>query len=120
MKGTEVRQFHKLILVFRSVILLLLLIARSKLVLDFALTLHFIHLIITSLYTQSLPSNWLWWALQAASAGLMVFGGVWSCRWRELRPISFGTGDPGGGGSKPRGGGGEYEMVASREEEEAA
>lgn len=49
----------------------------------------------------------------------MVFGGVWSCRWRELRPISFGTGDPGGGGSKPRGGGGEYEMVA-REEEEAA
>ncbi len=119
MKGTEVRQFHKLILVFRSVILLLLLIARSKLVLDFALTLHFIHLIITSLYTRSLPSNWLWWALQAASAGLMVFGGVWSCRWRELRPISFGTGDPGGGGSKPRGGGGEYEMVA-REEEEAA
>ena len=48
----------------------------------------------------------------------MVFGGVWSCRWRELRPISFGTGDPGGGGSKPRGGGGEYEMVA-REDEEA-
>lgn len=45
----------------------------------------------------------------------MVVGGVWSCRWRELRPISFGTGDPGGGGRKD----GEYEMVA-REEGEAA
>lgn len=46
----------------------------------------------------------------------MVFGGVWSCRWRELRPISFGTGDPGGGGGSK---GGEYEMLA-REEGEAA
>lgn len=99
-----------------SVILLLLLIARSKLVPDFAITIHFNHLVITSLYARSLPTNWLWWALQAASAALMIFGGVWSCRWRELRPISFGTGDPGGGGGGPKRG--EYEMVA-REEGEA-
>ena len=104
------------------VILLLLLIARSKLVLDFALTLHLIHLIIVSLYSRSLPTNTLWWALNAASAVLMTMGGVWSCRWRELRPISFGTGDPGGGsggGRKPggAGGGGEYEMVATEDVE---
>ena len=50
----------------------------------------------------------------------MTVGGVWSCRRRELRPISFGTGaDPGGGGGKAEGGGeggqGEYEMVATEE-----
>ena len=44
-----------------------------------------------------------------SSATFMTVGGVWSCRWRELKPISFGTGAAahGGGG----GDGGEYEMV---------
>jgi len=73
-----------------GVISLLLLIARSKLVPDFVLTLHFIHLLLTSLYSGSLPQNWLWWALQLVSAGLMTSLGVWACQWRELRPISFG------------------------------
>src|SRR4051812_47907383 len=73
-----------------SVIAILFFIARSKLVPDFALTLHFIHLVITSLYSHSIPRNWLWWILQVASAGMMVSLGVWSCQWRELRPIAFG------------------------------
>jgi len=120
-----------------TVIFLLLLVARSKFILDFALTIHLINLIVTSLYAHSLPTNWLWWALQAASASLMTFLGVWSCQWRELRPINFGgsinTGEgqgqnneevgPSGEGedgvdySRGRGrgrgrdGGGEYEMV---------
>jgi hypothetical protein len=72
------------------VISLLLLISRSKLVPDFALTLHFIHLIITSLYSHSIPQHWLWWALQITSAGMMTSLGVWSCQYRELRPINFG------------------------------
>lgn len=93
------------------ILLLLLLIARSKLVPDFALTLHLIHLVVTSLYSRSVPTNGLWWALQAASAALMVAGGVWTCRWRELRPIAFGKGGKDGGG----GGRGEYEMVAREE-----
>lgn len=42
---------------------------------------------------------------------MMTVGGVWSCRWRELRPISFGTGKGGGGGDR-----GEYEMVGREEE----
>lgn len=73
-----------------SVILLLLLVSRSKLIPDFALTIHFVHLIATSLYTHSIPSNWLWWGLQCASAALMTFLGMWACQWRELQPISFG------------------------------
>lgn len=73
-----------------SVILLLLLVSRSKLIPDFALTIHFVHFVATSLYTHSIPSNWLWWGLQCASAALMTFLGMWACQWRELQPISFG------------------------------
>ncbi|KKK21213.1 hypothetical protein ARAM_003989 [Aspergillus rambellii] len=74
-----------------SVMFLLLLVSRSKLIPDFALTIHFLHLLTTSLYTRSIPSNWLWWGLQCGSAALMTFLGVWACQWRELRPISFGS-----------------------------
>lgn len=81
-----------------SVIYLLLLVARSKLIPDFALTVHFLHLIVTSLYSHSIPSHWLWWAVQLASAALMTFLGIWSCQWRELQPINFGGG---GGPSRP-------------------
>ncbi|KAB8293288.1 hypothetical protein EYC80_007617 [Monilinia laxa] len=76
---------------FIGVISLLLLVSRSKLIPDFALTIHFIHLLITTFYSDSLPRNWLWWTLQFASASLMTSLGVWSCQWRELRPINFGS-----------------------------
>jgi ABC-type nickel/cobalt efflux system permease component RcnA len=104
-----------------SVIFILLLIARSKLVLDFALTVHFIHLIVTSLYSHAIPANLFWWALQMCSATLMTSLGVWACQWRELKPISFGgkaaskqpAADDGAGETRGRGrdGAGEYEMV---------
>lgn len=84
------------------VIILLLLISRSKLVPDFALTLHFLHLLTTSLYTRTLPTNLLWWLLQAGSAVVMVSLGVWACRYRELRPISFGIGGTATTGSEAR------------------
>lgn len=73
-----------------SVIFLLLLVSRSKLIPDFALTIHFLHLIASSLYSHSIPTNILWWGLQCASAALMIFLGIWACQWRELKPISFG------------------------------
>lgn len=89
-----------------SVIFLLVLVARSKLVPDFALTIHFVHLLVTSFYTRSFPSNYLWWALQIASAGLMITLGVWTCQWRELQPMAFGgSGNTAGkGASSSRGG----------------
>ncbi|KAJ5095571.1 hypothetical protein NUU61_004927 [Penicillium alfredii] len=83
---------------FISVIFLLLFVSRSKLVPDFALTIHFLHLIATVLYTHSLPTNLLWWGLQFASAALMTFLGMWACQWRELKPIAFGG--LGGGSSQ--------------------
>ncbi|KAI9373695.1 integral membrane protein S linking to the trans Golgi network-domain-containing protein [Aspergillus egyptiacus] len=98
------------------VIFLLLLVSRSKLIPDFALTIHFLHFVTTSLYTHSLPSNVLWWGLQCASAALMTSLGIWACRWRELQPISFGGIGSGGssaqtGESSRRGAGNEYEMM---------
>ena len=60
-----------------SVIPILLLIARSKLVPDFALTIHFIHLIVTSLYSHAVPNTLYWWFVQAASAALMISLGMW-------------------------------------------
>ncbi|KAL4873366.1 hypothetical protein BDV12DRAFT_77322 [Aspergillus spectabilis] len=111
------------------VIFLLLLVSRSKLIPDFALTIHFIHLLTTAFYTRAIPSNLLWWGLQCASAALMTFLGIWACRYRELQPISFGgiassvtgttqgssqTGESSNGFLSGRGrsaGGGEYEMV---------
>jgi hypothetical protein len=122
-------------LIFASAVFILLLIARSKLVLDFALTIHFIHLIVTSLYSHAIPSNVFWWALQICSATVMTSLGVWTCQWRELRPISFGgksgassgrqpgeaveEGDEAGqsrgrGRGRGRDGAGEYEMVGMK------
>ncbi|CAI7597376.1 unnamed protein product [Penicillium discolor] len=75
---------------FISVIFLLVFVSRSKLVPDFALTIHFLHLIATTLYTHSLPSNLLWWGLQFSSAAMMTFLGMWACQRRELEPIKFG------------------------------
>jgi hypothetical protein len=125
------------------VIAILLLIHRSKLVLDFALTLHLIHLLVTSFYSHSIPTNALWWALQFTSAALMTSLGVWTCQWRELRPINFGgsstsndasnaqvsdgaqqnIGDEeqgfgrGRGRGRGRDGAGEYEMVTMKDAE---
>lgn len=77
------------------VILLLILIARSKLIPDFALTLHGLHLVLTWAYSGAMPAHALWWGIQACSAALMVGLGMWACQWRELRPINFGGGGSG-------------------------
>lgn len=121
-----------MLLTHASAIFILLLIARSKLVLDFALTLHAIHFLVTSLYTHAIPSHLFWWALQTASATLMTSLGVWACQWRELRPINFGAkkqagraDDAGAGVGEVRGAGrgrgrdgmGEYEMASLRDDE---
>ncbi|KAF4126120.1 protein SYS1 [Geosmithia morbida] len=73
-------------------IAIVLLIARSKLVPDFALTIHFLHLLITTAYTRSLPRHSLWWLTMAGSSALCVVLGMWACRYRELQPVFFAGG----------------------------
>ena len=94
---------------------LLLLIARSKLVPDFACTIAFLHLVATSLYERALPASLAWWALQAASTALMAGLGVWACRYRELRPIAFGGAAPAAQGARQAGIG---EPAAAADEEQ--
>ncbi|KOS18225.1 Protein SYS1 [Escovopsis weberi] len=65
------------------------LVARSKLVPDFALTIHALHLLLTSLYARSLPHNSMWWLTMLASAALAAGLGIWGCRYRELQPVFF-------------------------------
>jgi hypothetical protein len=114
------------------------LVGRSKLVLDFALTLHFIHLVVVTLYSGQFPRNTAWWLSMGIASAVSVSLATWGCRYRQLQPISFGGGGAsstsrghntsggGGGGvagdeeqgfSRGRGrgrgrdGAGEYEMV---------
>ncbi|KAI0912572.1 integral membrane protein S linking to the trans Golgi network-domain-containing protein [Ustulina deusta] len=126
------------------VVALVVLISRSKLVLDFSLTLHVLHLVVVCVYTGYLPRNLAWWITMLVSGTITVAGGTYGCRWRELRPITFGGGgrntgngensngsleDGGGSGdhgdeemgfSRGRGrgrgrdGAGEYEMVGMK------
>ncbi|KAI0389944.1 integral membrane protein S linking to the trans Golgi network-domain-containing protein [Xylariaceae sp. FL0594] len=76
-----------------------ILISRSKLVLDFSLTLHFIHLLVVFFYTGFLPRNAAWWVTMTLSGAITVIGGTYGCRWRELQPITFGGGPRNGDGS---------------------
>ncbi|KAF8461000.1 integral membrane protein S linking to the trans Golgi network-domain-containing protein, partial [Kalaharituber pfeilii] len=60
-------------------------LGRSKLVLDFALTLHFLHVLVTAISMGEIPWDGGWWLAMAGSAAVMVFGGRAACRWWELR-----------------------------------
>lgn len=78
---------------------MVMIVIRSKLVLDFGLTTHFIHLVVVSLYTGQVPRNVFWWVAMAISSAVGVALGVWGCQYRELRPVFFGGGGIGGGSS---------------------
>ncbi|KAK8125899.1 uncharacterized protein PG998_001658 [Apiospora kogelbergensis] len=71
---------------YRAVALVAL-VSRSKLVPDFAVTVHFIHLCVVTFFTGFLPRNLMWWATMLCSTAAVIVMGVWGCQWRELRPI---------------------------------
>jgi len=81
---------------------IVVLVGRSKLVLDFSLSLHAIHLVVVTLYTGQLPRHTAWWLTMAAGSAVSVALATWGCRYRQLQPITFG----GGGGATTAGGSG--------------
>ena len=85
---------------FRPVAIVAL-IGRSKLVPDFALTIHILHLLATSVYSGAAPRNAMWWFTMLASSGLCVALGMWGCRYRELQPVFFGGGRILGSNARP-------------------
>lgn len=77
--------FDSLLCVFFVTII----VGRSKLAWDFAITVHVINLIVVWLYTGKFPTSTLWWCLQVLSTILLVTLSTYLTRWSELRTSFF-------------------------------
>ncbi|CAI1514221.1 hypothetical protein SEUBUCD646_0J01940 [Saccharomyces eubayanus] len=83
------------------VFFLTVIVGRSKLAWDFAITIHAINFIVVSFYTWELPS-FSWFFLQVLSSLILIFLGTWTTRWKELRDTFFeGLVDSNEGQSQP-------------------
>ncbi|XBW36032.1 hypothetical protein QEN19_001607 [Hanseniaspora menglaensis] len=69
--------------------LISVIVGRSKLAWDFALTVHIINLILSFAYNKSLPTSVTWWIVQLISSLLIIFLGTYMSRFRELRDTFF-------------------------------
>lgn len=76
---------------FFSVLAMTIIVGRSKLALDFTLTLHGINFLVVWLVSGRFPASLLWWGVQVLSILLMVSLGTWTSQWRELRVTFFDT-----------------------------
>ncbi|KAF9980920.1 hypothetical protein BGZ75_007811, partial [Mortierella antarctica] len=82
-----------------GVFLLLKIVSRARLVLDFSLTLLLYHVFMTTLYSDHVPTSFLWWALNGTTCGIMIFGGEYVCMQQEMEPILLGGGQTGSSSS---------------------
>ncbi|KAL3125937.1 hypothetical protein niasHT_009466 [Heterodera trifolii] len=62
-------------------------VVRSRLCLDFTVTLHFVHFLIVCLSNRSFPSQFSWWLLQVLSASFCTILAEWFCSRREYAEI---------------------------------
>ncbi|KAH6575402.1 hypothetical protein BASA62_001923 [Batrachochytrium salamandrivorans] len=73
-----------LVTAFISCFLLLVIVERTRLCIDFACTLHLLHLLLVTFYSNSIPNSFLWWMLLIVSTVITALGGERLCIWREL------------------------------------
>lgn len=66
-----------------------IIVGRSKLAWDFAVTIHLINFIVCWIYSGKFPRSFSWWVLQVISSVILVSLGTWTSRWRELRDTFF-------------------------------
>lgn len=71
------------------VLFVTIIVGRSKLAWDFAITVHVLNLIVVWLYTGKFPTSLLWWCLQILSGVILVTLSTYSTRWKELRTTFF-------------------------------
>lgn len=71
------------------VLFVTIIVGRSKLAWDFAVTVHVVNLGVVLLYTGKFPTSLLWWCLQILSAVILVTLSTYSTRWKELRTTFF-------------------------------
>lgn len=74
-----------------SIPLEVLLVQRTKLILDFVMTIQFCQVLFTWLYSNKFPKTWTWWFTWLICSIVMVFGGEYACMQVELKPIVFGS-----------------------------
>jgi protein SYS1 len=68
--------------------LLMFIVRRAKLCVDFTLTLYGIHIFGCSLYAGT-PTTLLWWITNGLSATVMILLGEYLCMRKELEPIKL-------------------------------
>lgn len=71
-----------------SVVIVTLIIGRSKLVWDFVITIHFLHFVLVWI-ANGIPKNIYWWLLQIISSVFMIVLGTYLTRKIELRDTFF-------------------------------
>lgn len=71
------------------VLFMTIIVGRSKLAWDFAITIHAINLIVVWIYSGEFPRSFVWWSVQVGSCLILVSLGTWSTRWKELRETFF-------------------------------
>ncbi|ONH69229.1 Protein SYS1 [Cyberlindnera fabianii] len=74
---------------FVCVLFMTIIVGRSKLAWDFALTIHAVNLLVVWAYSGKFPNTLIWWAVQGASSLILVSLGTYTSRWRELRDTFF-------------------------------
>lgn len=62
-------------------------VQRAKQCLDFVCTMHFWHVIVTSVYNGYLPTQLTWWLLQVLSATICTVLGEYLCMRKEALEI---------------------------------
>jgi len=89
----------------RRSLALVVLVGRAKQCLDFAATVHAVHLVVCIAY-GSWPGSFYWWAVVITSLIVMAVLGEYLCMKRELAPIALAGQDlsrsNGGGGAGAR------------------
>lgn len=64
-----------------------LVVERSKLCLDFAFTLYFVHVVACIVYTEEFPTWWYFWLVQSLAALVTALVARYRCRQREMMDI---------------------------------
>lgn len=72
------------------VLFVTIIVGRSKLAWDFAITIHIINLIVVWIFTKKFPTSILWWCLQIISGVILLTLSTYLTRWKELRTTFFG------------------------------
>ncbi|KAJ3176147.1 hypothetical protein HDU87_005525 [Geranomyces variabilis] len=68
---------------------LVIIVGRSRLCVDFSVTLHVLHLLATAVYSRGVPRSVWWWVVVLTSMVGVAVGGEKLCLRKEMEPIEL-------------------------------